>query len=141
MPDDVILGKSEIIERSLARVRETYARDPAALEKDYGCQDIVILNIERSCQAAIDLAMRWTRIEALGLPKDSRDAFAILAAAGHISADLAESLKRMVGFRNIAVHDYREIDFAIVKALIDRDFPDFRELIRLGLKVEASPRS
>jgi uncharacterized protein YutE (UPF0331/DUF86 family) len=139
MPDDVILGKSEIMERCLARVRETYARDPAALEKDYGCQDVVILNIERSCQAAIDLAMRWTRIEALGLPKDSREAFAILAAAGRIPADLAESLKRMVGFRSIAVHDYREIDFAIVKALIERGFPDFRELISLGLRWRLRP--
>ena len=36
---------------------------------------------------------------------------------------MAESLKEMVGFRNIAVHDYREIDFRIEKAIIERDFP------------------
>lgn len=140
MPDDVVLNKAEIIERCIARVRETYYKDVSALKTDYSCQDVVIINIERACQAAIDLAMRWVRLEALGVPKDSRDAFSLLASAGRLPPELADSLKRMVGFRNIAVHDYREIDFEIVKAIIDRDFPDFRELIRLSLKVEPSQR-
>jgi uncharacterized protein YutE (UPF0331/DUF86 family) len=56
-----------------------------------------------------------------------------------VPAELSDSLKKMVGFRNVAVHDYREIDFAIVKAIIERNFPDFRELIRLGLRAGASP--
>jgi uncharacterized protein YutE (UPF0331/DUF86 family) len=140
MPDDVVVNKAEIIERCIARVRETYYKDQAALKTDYACQDIVVINIERACQAAIDLAMRWVRLETLGVPKDSRDAFALLGSAGRIPAELADSLKRMVGFRSIAVHDYREIDFEIVKSIIDKDFPDFRELIRLSLKLEPSDR-
>jgi len=139
MPDDVILNKAEIIERCIKRVKETYALDHSALEVDFFCQDVVILNLERACQAAIDLGMRWVRIEALGIPKDSRDAFSLLAAAREIPVELADSLKKMVGFRNIAVHDYREIDFAIEKAIIERDFPDFGELIRLGLRLESRP--
>jgi len=140
MPDDVILNKAEIIERCIERVRSTYAKDSAALDVDFSCQDVIVLNIERACQAAIDLGMRWVRIDGLGIPKDSRDAFALLAAAGRISPELEDSLKRMVGFRNIAVHDYRVIDFAIVRSIIERGFPDFRELIRLGLRVEPSAR-
>jgi len=42
----------------------------------------------------------------------------------------------MVGFRNVAVHDYRALDFAIVEAIVGRDFPDFRELIRIALARE-----
>ena len=135
MPDDVILNKAEIIERCIERIRETYEKAPGALATDYSCQDVIVLNIERACQAAIDIGMRWIRLESLGVPKDSRDAFALLAAARRLPPDLADSLKKMVGFRNIAVHDYREIDFAIVKAIIERGFPDFRDLIRLGLRV------
>ena len=101
MPDDVILNKAEIIERCIKRVKETFALDPSALEVDFFCQDVVILNLERACQAAIDLGMRWVRIEALGIPKDSRDAFSLLATARAIPVELAESLKKMVGFRNI----------------------------------------
>jgi uncharacterized protein YutE (UPF0331/DUF86 family) len=140
MPDDVILNKAEIIERCIGRVKETYARDSTAISADFSIQDVVVLNLERACQAAIDLGMRWVRIESLGVPKDSRDAFTLLMIAGRLPLGLADSLKKMVGFRNIAVHDYREIDFAIVKAIIERDFPDFRELIRLGLRLDPSPR-
>lgn len=135
MPDDVIANKAEIIERCLARIKETYERDPEALMSDYSSQDVIILNLERACQAAIDLGMRWVRLDSLGIPKDSRDAFTLLAEAKKIPRELTESLKKMVGFRNIAVHDYREIDFVIVRAIIRRDFPDFRELIRLGLRL------
>ncbi len=141
MPDDVILNKAEIIERCIGRVRESYLRDPAALLTDYSIQDVVVLNLERACQAAIDLGMRWVRLEALGVPKESRDAFALLAAAGRISSELADSLKKMVGFRNIAVHDYKEIDFNIVKSIIDRGFPDFHELIGVALRISDKPRS
>jgi hypothetical protein len=62
MPDDVIVNKAEIIERRIARIKETYARHPEALMSDYSCQDIVVLNLERACQAAIDLGMRWVRL-------------------------------------------------------------------------------
>jgi uncharacterized protein YutE (UPF0331/DUF86 family) len=139
MPDDVILNKAEIIERCVNRVKETYARASSFLESDFSIQDVIILNLERACQAAIDLGMRWVRLEVLGIPKDSREAFAMLAEAGRISFELSVSLKKMVGFRNIAVHDYRQLDFAIVRAIIERDFPDFRELIRLSLNAEPSP--
>ncbi len=136
MPDDVILNKAEIIERCIERIKQTYNRDPAALASDFTIQDVVVLNLERACQAAIDIGMRWVRLKALGVPKDSREAFSLLSAAGHISEELAGSLRKMVGFRNIAVHDYRVIDFDIVRAIVVRDFPDFRELIRLGLRLD-----
>ena len=81
MPDDVILNKAEIIERCIGRVKDTYSRNPSALQTDCFCQDGIVLNLERACQAAIDLGMRWVRIEALGVPKESRDAFSLLAIA------------------------------------------------------------
>ncbi|WP_275899593.1 HepT-like ribonuclease domain-containing protein [Bacillus piscicola] len=42
----------------------------------------------------------------LGVPKASRDAFRFLQEAEIIKENLATSLINMVGFRNIAVHDY-----------------------------------
>jgi hypothetical protein len=75
MPDDVILAKSEIIERCLRRIDEVYAGDPSNLHEDFTKQDSILLNIERACQAAIDMALRVVRLKHLGLPKESREAF------------------------------------------------------------------
>jgi uncharacterized protein YutE (UPF0331/DUF86 family) len=53
--------------------------------------------------------------------------FGPLADAGIISPELAQRMKRAVGFRNIAVHDYQAIDWHIVHAIATRRIDDFRE--------------
>lgn len=134
MKDDVILNKSEIIERCLKRIAEIYAQNPENLKADQTKQDAILLNIERACQATIDLAMRQVRLKRLGIPKESREAFTLLEAAQWIPQELCLSLKRMVGFRNIAVHDYQEIDLERVQKLIEQDFQDIRTFVRLSLQ-------
>ena len=73
MPDDVLLNKSDIIERCLKRIREMYGNDEEDYESDFMLQDAVILNLQRACQAAIDAAMHIVRVRGLGLPQESRD--------------------------------------------------------------------
>lgn len=122
--DDVALNKSASIERCVLRVREVYANDPRNLTGDLLRQDSIVLNLQRACETAIDLAMHLVRKHRLGVPQDSRDAFELLANAGKLDAALAASLKGMVGFRNVAVHDYTRLDLAIVQAIIERHLGD-----------------
>lgn len=105
MNNDVILNKVSIIERCLVRVKEVYSNDPTNLN-DFTKQDSIILNIQRSCEASIDLAMHIVSEKRLGLPQNSRDAFDMLQKNSIIDESVANRLKAMVGFRNIAVHDY-----------------------------------
>lgn len=51
--------------------------------------------------------------------------FALLAQAGWIDLELADTLKRMVGFRNIAVHDYQVLQLPITVAIIEKHLDDF----------------
>lgn len=51
--------------------------------------------------------------------------FDLLAAAGRIPPDLAERLKKMIGFRNIALHDYQALLLPIATAVITRHLDDF----------------
>lgn len=51
---------------------------------------------------------------ALGVVDHHSDIPVVLAAKGYISADLKEEWIRMIGFRNILVHDYLDIDLRIV---------------------------
>jgi uncharacterized protein YutE (UPF0331/DUF86 family) len=122
--NDVVLGKAEIIERSLRRVLETYAKYKSDLDQNLDAQDIILLNLQRACEATIDLAMHLVRKNNLGLPKDSREAFTLLEGAGLISAGLADVLRKMVSFRNICVHDYRAVDWRIVRNVIEQKIKD-----------------
>ena len=55
MPDDVVLNKSAVIERCLARIREEYQGYEAELMTDFTRQDSIILNLLRACEAALML--------------------------------------------------------------------------------------
>ncbi len=116
--DDVVLNKAAAIERCLLRVREIHAGDDRNLVENQDRQDAIILNLLRACEASIDLAMHLVRVHHLGIPQDSREAFDLLAAAGHLDPALGEALKRMVGFRNVAVHEYTRLDLSIVRDIV-----------------------
>lgn len=132
MEVDVVYNKAQIIERCLKRVFEEYAGNPQNLN-NYTKQDSIILNIQRSCEAAIDLAMHIIAERKLGLPQNSRDAFNLLHTAGVIDAELAQRMQAMVGFRNIAVHDYQAVNLSIVSAVIEKHLGDLKQFVKVVL--------
>ena len=74
MYDDIVLNKMEMINRCIKRVHEVYEGNPANLD-DYTKQDSIILNLQRACEASIDLAMHVVAVKRLGIPQNSRDSF------------------------------------------------------------------
>jgi uncharacterized protein YutE (UPF0331/DUF86 family) len=103
MNDDISLNKAAIIRRCLARIAEEYQGAPQRLD-NFTIQDAVVLNLLRACEAAIDLAMHHVADRQLGIPQSSRDAFTLMENAKLILPATANSMRNMVGFRNIAVH-------------------------------------
>jgi uncharacterized protein YutE (UPF0331/DUF86 family) len=138
MADDVLLNKAATIERCVARAREEYAANPAGFATDFTRQDAAILNIQRACEAALDMGQHLIRRERLGVPQSARDVFALLSRGGWIDAALAEGLKRMVGFRNIAVHDYQALQLAITVRIIELHLDEFLQYSRALLLRDAA---
>ena len=123
-PDDVCLNKGAIIERSIRRMHEETAADPAL--QNFTHIDALTLNLERACQAAIDLAMHLVAREHLGMPQSSADAFRLLARNRLISEASCRAMMAMTGFRNVAIHEYQEMNLAILKKIATEDW---RELL------------
>ncbi len=117
---DALAQKAARLERCIARAREerAAATDFAA---DQTRQDAAILNVQRACELAMDMANMVVADRLWGLPASAREAFALLQAHGWIDAALASDLGRMVWFRNVAVHAYDDLDLGIAMAVIDRD--------------------
>ncbi len=134
-PDDVLLNKAAIIERCLRRVREEYAACPEL--DDFTHVDALTLNIERACQAAIDMAMHQVAVKRLGMPQSAGEAFTLLERAGVLPADRAKAMRSMIGFRNIAVHQYQELDHGIlawVATNAEADFVAFGAALGLAIR-------
>lgn len=65
-------------------------------------------------EAAVDVAQHLCSTEGWGPPDTNGDAIALLGRHGVLTADLAESMRHAVGFRNVLVHDYVRVDDTIV---------------------------
>lgn len=128
MVKDVIYNKISSIERCVNRINEVYENNPTNLE-DYTKQDSIILNIQRACECSIDLAMHIVSERKLGIPQNSRDAFEVLENNGVLEKTLASKMKSMVGFRNIAVHNYESVNIKVVQMIIEKHLGDFKEYI------------
>ena len=64
------------------------------------------------------IGQQLIRRERLAVPQSARDVFVLIAQGGWMDATLADGLKRMVGFRNIAVRDYRILQLPITVSII-----------------------
>jgi uncharacterized protein YutE (UPF0331/DUF86 family) len=133
--NDVILNKVTTIERCVKRIHEVYEGNPENLQ-DFTKQDSIILNIQRACEASIDIAMHLVSEKKLGVPKASREAFKLLQEAGLIDEGLAKTLMNMVGFRNIAVHDYQTLELDILVAILDKHIDDFKQFTKIILEID-----
>jgi uncharacterized protein YutE (UPF0331/DUF86 family) len=128
--NDIALNKKESIERCVAQARLYYGQlGSISFDKDYMRRDAIALNIQRACEQCIDLANHAIRALRLGLPKESRESFRLLAEGGIITPELAARMKRMVGFRNILVHEYQELDVGLLIDIIENRLDDLLEFM------------
>lgn len=134
MIDNIRINKAATIERCVGRAWEEYEKSPDDFERDFTRQDAAILNIQRACEASIDAGTHIIRQKQLGVPQSARGIFELLEENGVIDSALAETLKKMVGFRNIAVHDYQKVQIPIVIAIINNHLQDLLRFAKVLLQ-------
>lgn len=74
--------------------------------------------LQIAIQAALDVASHVVSDRRLGEPRTNRELFDLLARDGWIDEVLADSLRRMVGFRNVLVHGYDDVDLRVVQDVV-----------------------
>lgn len=131
----VILNKYETIERCIKRITEEYQDNPDNLE-DYRKEDMIVLILQRACEATTDLAMYVVSTRKLGLPQTKKDAFQILEKNKIINKKMSLNLQNMIGFRNIAIHAYKELNHDILIDVIENHLSDLVDFARLILNLK-----
>lgn len=122
----VVDQKLESLRRCVARVMAKRPDSVAELVADVDAQDVIVLNLSRAVQICVDVAMHYLASADSAVPQTMGQAFELLAIEGVIDTALAERLRRAVGFRNLAVHSYDTIDWALVFAISGDQLDDFR---------------
>lgn len=82
-------------------------------------------------EACVDIAQHLCASEGWGPPSTNADSVLVLGRHGVLDAELARSVSRAVGFRNVLVYEYVVVDDAVVLArLADHsDLPGFVEAV------------
>ncbi len=124
MDRTVVERKLEVLRRCVLRLRAKRPASAAQLAADADLQDVLVLNLSRAVQVCVDIGAHLLVGSAQPVPSTMGETFVRLADAGTISAESAQRLRRAVGFRNIAVHNYEVIDWDIVFALTGEPLDD-----------------
>lgn len=131
----VLINKLESIQKCINRINEEYENNPKNLE-DYRRMDAIVLNLQRACESATDIAMYIVSHRKLGVPQTKKEAFLKLEEHGLIENEMSTNMQNMIGFRNIAIHDYKQIDEDVLKDVIENHLNDLLDFARAILNLD-----
>ncbi len=130
MDKDLVLEKLESLRRCVERIRSKTPASAQKLREDWDLQDIIAVNLERAVQLCVDLGLHVVSDRGVSAPQTMAGTFAALERESLIDSEIAKRLAKAVGFRNIAVHAYRDIDWEIVHRIVVDHLEDFSGFAR-----------
>ena len=131
MDREVVEQKLESLRRCLQRIETKCPQDADTLAADFDLQDIVSLNLSRAVQLCVDIGAHIISGMNVPPPDTMGHTFDLLAQSGMLTTELAHNLKKAVGFRNIAVHNYDAINWYIVHSIARNHLADFTEFAKV----------
>ena len=130
----------EVVRRHLAALREALAnlrRHAASSATDLRANADLRWTVERGLQLcvqnALDIATHVAAASGLDSP-DYATAIDRLAELSVLSAEFADRLRPIAGFRNVLVHGYLQVDLTIVESVLKDKLGELEEFAR---RVEA----
>lgn len=125
--DQLILAeKLESLRRCISRIDEKRPSRIELLIDNPDIQDILVLNLTRAVQLCVDIGSHIISESDETTPKTMGDVFETLQKLNIISEKTCEQMKKAVGFRNVAIHNYATINWEIVYAISEKSLDDFR---------------
>ncbi len=125
MDREVVEQKLESLRRCVQRIESRCPASAQELAASFDLQDIVSLNLSRAVQLCVDIGAHQISGLNVPVPDTMGQTFDILAQSGLIETALAHNLKKAVGFRNIAVHNYDVINWHMVHRIATLHLADF----------------
>ncbi len=125
---------AELIEKKLALI-ETYVHelktlaDVSRLDVDIREERFVEHTLQIAVQAALDVASHIASDERWGEPRTNQELFEFFLRHGWIDERLSRALRAAVGFRNVLVHGYANVDKAIVRDVLENHLDDLTAFV------------
>ena len=117
------LARIEACLRDLSRV------DPATIETNLVHERFVEHTLQMAIQAMVDVASHIVSDDRLGEPGNNHQLFDLIARDGWLRPEQVVTVHRMVGFRNVLVHEYETVDVRVVRRVVERQAGDLQAFV------------
>ena len=121
--------------RCLSRIKLHTPACVETLQNDFDTQDIINLNLQRAVQISVDIAAHILAEQLHEQTPTMAETFLTLSKYGILESQLASRLAKVVGFRNIAVHEYNTLDMDILYSIITKEIGCFYEFSDTVLRI------
>jgi uncharacterized protein YutE (UPF0331/DUF86 family) len=128
MTDEELVSKKLAFIETCLRELRTLAR-PDVLETDIKERRFIEHTLQVCIQALQDVASHIVSDERLGEPEDNRDLLNLLAGASWLPNELVLPLRAAIGFRNVLVHGYTNVDPDVVRDVIAHHLTDIEAFV------------
>ncbi len=127
---DIVSAKLIHVQQILDRLKEKQAVGRQVFSDQKDLQDIVLFNLQVAIQGCVDIASHIVSDHSWGVPQSLADLFNILYKKKVITSKTRDTMRAMAGFRNIVVHEYKEIDMNLVYGILTKRLSDFNIFLK-----------
>lgn len=126
----------EVVEALLEKLQEYLGRvevmdfSKEELTNNVDIQDMLTHRLHTAVEVCVDIGNHLAAGLKLPGRAAAKDVFGLLAGHGLISSEVAEAMQGAIGFRNIIVHEYDEVDFEMVYKDYQQDVADMKAFAR-----------
>jgi len=128
--ENLVLAKASRVEDHLRRIQEKRSVTSDEFLADLDRQESILFNLQMAIQNCIDIAAHIISDEELGVAGSTNEMFYMLQENGYLAPELAEKMIAAVGFRNLIVHEYGNVDLKKVYQIAHQDFGDLKAYLR-----------
>jgi len=128
---DIILNKSNKIIHHVGRIEKKRNVTLEEFLSNLDLQESILFNLQMGIQNCIDLAAHIISDEELGIAGSTSEMFYILQENDYLDPELTEKMVAVVGFRNLVVHEYGNVDLKQVYQIAHKDINDLSKFIRV----------
>lgn len=118
-----------VVEKKVSKIKEMIRRienmdfsEEQYFDESYPYQDALMFDLIQCVELATDIATHIIAANDLPRPETHKEVFLNLGKEGYLSKEIAEAMGKAVGFRNIIIHEYDDVEFDPAK--VYRDYKD-----------------
>lgn len=132
---EIILAKASACRKHLRRIEQKSDAGITQFLNNPDHQDVVLFNMQMAIQNCSDIAAHIISDQGLGVAGSNNEMFYILEENHIITREIAETMVKAIGFRNLIAHEYARLDLEKVFHIAKKDIQEIQQFIKAILSV------